>query len=123
MPLSERENQILQDIERRLYEQDPRFAREVEETNLPAHLARNIRRGVVAFMAGFGILVFFFVRPILLIGVLAFLVMVAAATYTYQNLRQAGAVQIKTLREQAPFNNLFERLEQRFREIRNRNQT
>lgn len=120
MPLSERENQILKDIERRLYEQDPAFAKEVEETSLPAHLARNIRRGVALFLAGFGILVFFFIRPIPIIGVVAFLLMLGAATFTFQNLKKAGAAQVRAIREQAPFTKLMGRVEQRLREIRNR---
>jgi len=118
--LSDRENQILQDIERDLYEQDPKFAQEVASTTLQSHLVRNIRRGVAMFLAGFAVLFGFFLWPSPLIGVLAFLLMLLAATYTYQNLRKAGVEQMKALRRQAPLTKLVGKFEERMREIRHR---
>ncbi|MGI8427606.1 MAG: DUF3040 domain-containing protein [Actinomycetota bacterium] len=120
MTLSDRENQILQDIEARLYEQDPKFAQEVASTTLQSHLVRNIRRGIAMFLAGLAVLFAFFLWPTPLIGVVAFLLMLMAATYTYQNLRKAGSEQMKTLRQQAPLTNLVGRLEERLRELRHR---
>jgi hypothetical protein len=120
MPLSDREQQILQEIEDQLYEQDPDFVRGVSSTTLQAHLLRNVRRGVAAFLAGFVVLVVFFFRPALPIGITAFLVMLAAATYTYDNLRKIGSEQLRILREQAPFADLLSRLRSRIRDMGNR---
>jgi hypothetical protein len=120
MPLSDREQQILQEIEDQLYEQDPEFARGVSSTTLQVHLLRNVKRGVAAFLVGFVVLVVFFFRPALPIGITAFLVMLAAATYTYDNLRKIGSEQLRILREQAPFADLLSRLRSRIRDMGNR---
>lgn len=120
MPLSDREQQILQEIEDQLYEQDPEFARGVSSTTLQVHLLRNIRRGLAAFFVGLGVLVFFFFRPAIYIGVTGFLVMLAAATYTYDNLRKIGSEQLRVLREQAPFSDLVSRVRSRIRDMGNR---
>ncbi len=47
MPLSEHEQKILEEIERQLYEQDPKFARNVASKARKGHSARNLRRGIV----------------------------------------------------------------------------
>ena len=43
MPLSEHEQRILEEIERRLAEEDPRLVEHVGRTDLYSHLARRIR--------------------------------------------------------------------------------
>lgn len=123
MTLSEREQQILQDIERRLYEQDPKFAQGVASSTLQAHLLRNVRRGIAMFALGFLVLIVFFFRPVLAIGVAAFLLMLGAATYTYQSVRRAGAEQMRSFRKQAPWSNFVTRLEERIKEIRERRES
>lgn len=120
MPLSDREQQILQEIEDQLYEQDPEFARGVSSTTLPVILRRNVRRGIFAFLTGLVVLVAFFFYPYLPVGVVAFLLMVAAAYYTYDNLRKIGSEQLRVLREQAPLAGLLERIRNRIREAGNR---
>jgi hypothetical protein len=120
MPLSDREQQILQEIEDQLYEQDPEFARGVSATTLQVHLLRNVRRGIAAFLLGFAVLVVFFVQTKLLIGITAFLLMLAGAVYTYDNLRKIGTEQLRVLREQAPLNDFMSRLRSRIRDMGNR---
>ncbi len=120
MPLSDREQQILQEIEDQLYEQDPEFARGVSSTTLQVHLLRNVRRGIAAFLAGFGVLVIFFFQTELIIGIAAFLLMLAGAVYTYDNVRKIGSEQLRVLREQAPLSDLVTRLRSRIRDMGNR---
>lgn len=120
MPLSDREQQILQEIEDQLYEQDPDFVRGVSSTTLQVHLLRNVRRGVAAFVVGLGVLIVFFFKPTLPIGIAAFLVMLAAATYTYDNLRKIGSEQLRVLREQAPLADFVSRIRSRMRDMGNR---
>lgn len=120
MPLSDREQQILQEIEDQLYEQDPEFARGVSSTTLQAHLLRNVRRGIAAFIAGFVVLVVFFVQTNLVIGIAAFLLMLAGAVYTYDNLRKIGSEQLRVLREQAPFSDFMSRIRSRMRDMGDR---
>jgi hypothetical protein len=120
MPLSDREQQILQEIEDQLYEQDPEFARGVSSTTLQVHLLRNVRRGIAAFAAGFAVLVVFFFQTKLIIGVAAFLLMLAGAVYTFDNLRKIGSEQLRVLREQAPLSDFVTRVRGRIRDIGNR---
>ena len=46
MPLSDHEQRILEEIERRLAEDDPAFVEQVGRTDLYTHLARRIRLAV-----------------------------------------------------------------------------
>ena len=119
MPLSDREQQILQDIERQLAEQDPKFARDVTGGTQQS-VFRNIRAGLALFVVGLGFLIAFFFHPLVLIGVGAFLLMVSGATIAYQNLKKAGAEKVKDLRQQASFSGLVGRFEDRLRDMRKR---
>jgi membrane-bound ClpP family serine protease len=119
MPLSDREQQILQDIERQLVEQDPKFARDVT-AGTQAGTFRSIRAGLALFVVGLGVLLAFFFHPLVLIGVGAFLLMVSGATISYQNLKKAGADKVKDLRRQASLSGLVGRFEGRLRDIRKR---
>src|SRR3954469_15346274 len=55
MPLSEHEQRLLDQIERALYAEDPKFASTVRATDLRSHLRRRIRSSVVLFVLGVGI--------------------------------------------------------------------
>ncbi len=108
MPLSDKEQQILQEIEKQLISEDPKFARGVA-TSLTTDAARKVKVGIGIFVLGFiGLLPFFFTQSVLL-GVGAFLVMLAGATFAYHNVRRAGADQINSLKRSASFHKLFPR--------------
>ena len=77
MPLSEHEQRILEEIERNLYQEDPGFARGVRRASPRLQESRRARLGLVLFIAGFAILFAFFVSQMLLVGVAAFVAMVA----------------------------------------------
>ena len=59
MPLSDHEQRILEEIERRLAEEDPRLAEQVSNTSLYTHLARRIRWASLTFLVGFVMLLLF----------------------------------------------------------------
>lgn len=120
MPLSEREQQILQEIEDQLYEQDPEFARGVSATTLQKHLVRNIRRGIAGFVAGFVLLVVYLVQTMLPIGIAAFLVMLGAAVFTYDNVRKASTQQIRDLSAESSMSGFLGRVRGRMRDMGNR---
>ena len=94
MPLSEREQKILQEIERDLYREDPAFARDVKR---PPRFAEGMRArlGIGLFACGFLMLIAFFVVTSatrsqafsLLLGVLAFAAMVAGIVMMVGSLR------------------------------------
>ena len=52
MPLSEHEQRILEEIERRLAEEDPRLVDQVSRTSLYTHLARRIKLGAAVGVVG-----------------------------------------------------------------------
>jgi hypothetical protein len=88
MPLSDHEQQILDEIERRLQEEDPRLANAVGRTSLYAHLTRRVRWAVLGFVAGFVMLMLFAVS--VWIAVAGFAVMLASALVVYHQLRVMG---------------------------------
>jgi hypothetical protein len=58
MPLSEHEQKILDEIERRLVAEDPRFARSTTTLTAPRSSAvSRVRRGIAAFAVGLGLLI------------------------------------------------------------------
>jgi hypothetical protein len=90
MPLSEHEQKILEEIERQLYEQDPKFARNVASKARKGHSARNLRRGIALFILGVVALFVFFAQPLTLVGVAAFLLMLSGATLAYNGFKRGG---------------------------------
>jgi xanthine/uracil/vitamin C permease (AzgA family) len=86
MPLSEHEQRILEEIEKRLQEEDPRLAEAVARSSLYAHIARRIRWGVLAFVIGFVMLLLFFLE--VWVAIIGFGVMLASALLIYHQLRR-----------------------------------
>ena len=87
VPLSEREQQILQEIEKNLYEEDPRFARAVRSRPSILSNAGGLRLGALLFLVGLVLLVAFFVSSSLIVGVAAFGAMVAGIVVIASTLR------------------------------------
>ena len=77
MPLSDREQRILADIEARLRADDPGLADAVATRTVAAHLRRRLKWVVVGLLAGF-VLLFVGLTENLLWGVLGFVIMLAA---------------------------------------------
>ena len=74
MPLSEREKQILEDIEKNLYTEDPGFARDIRQPWW--HKVRQVKMGALLFVVGLALLLGFFATQSVIVGVLAFSAMV-----------------------------------------------
>lgn len=89
MPLSEDEKRILNQMEKRLYAEDPASAQRISATTLPRYLARNCRWATLGFLAGLVVLLVAFTTSWVL-GLLGFLVMVGSAVVFVQNLRMMG---------------------------------
>jgi Flp pilus assembly protein TadB len=114
MPLSEHEQRILEEIERRLAEDDPKLVEQVGRTDLYTHLARRIRLSAVAFLVGFVLLLLFVLSP--WIAAAGFLVMIGSALLIYRYLGQLGRDQIRAMQaEGASFTGIIGRLASRFR--------
>lgn len=94
MPLSEHEQRVLDQIERALYQDDPKFASTVRATDLHTHMRRRLRRAAFVLVLGFLTLLYGLVRfePPLgtLIGVTGFVVMVGALLLAMSSWKRLG---------------------------------
>ncbi len=115
MPLSDHEQHILDEIERRLAEEDPRLVEAVSRTSLYTHLARRIRWGSLAFLAGFVMLMLFPVSLWIAVG--GFGVMLVSSLLVYRYLKQLGKEQVRALQQSGRFSiaSILARLSGRFR--------
>ncbi len=86
MPLDDREQRILEEIERQFYQEDPKLAQTVRKTSLAAVTARRVRWASLGLIGGLVIMLVFFTsnRFIALAG---FLAMTGAAFWIVSALR------------------------------------
>ena len=77
MPLSEHEQRLLDQIERALYAEDPKFATSVRSTDLRTHMRRRLRRAAIVFALGV-VMLLAGVATSYVVGILGFVVMVIA---------------------------------------------
>ncbi len=115
MPLSDHEQRILDEIERRLAEEDPRLVEQVGRTDLYTHLTRRIRIAAATFVLGLLMVLFFAVS--VWIAAVGFLVMLLSAFVIYRSLGQLGRDQLRQLQDEGGFSvaSLLGRLAERFR--------
>jgi Protein of unknown function (DUF3040) len=99
VPLSEDEQRILHEIERRFYEHDPEYAKSIESTTLYRSLGRNCKWAALGFVAGLVILLVSFASSVLL-GAFGFGVMLVSAIVFTQNLRKMGRAGWQQMTEQ-----------------------
>ena len=88
MPLSEHEQRLLDQIERALYAEDPKFASTVRGVRLRRPSRRRRFQGIALFVAGLALLVTGVIVPVKLadipvVSVLGFLVMLCGALLTW----------------------------------------
>lgn len=117
MPLSEHEQRILDEIERRLAAEDPKFAR-ATAIAAPRGLAlRRIKRAAVCFVAGLGLLISaLFVQKLLWpLGLGGFAVMLGSVVVVTKATKDLGRVGPKGRdRGQTWFNKAEDRWRKRF---------
>src|SRR5215813_10882786 len=101
MPLNDHEQRILDEIERRLAEDDPNFVEQVGRTDLYTHHTRGIRMAAVAFLLGCVLLLLIGVS--IWIALVGFAVMVSSALMIYRYLGQLGRDQIRAMQEEGAF--------------------
>lgn len=80
MPLDEREERILEEIERNLYAEDPKLAQTVAKTSLSARTKRRNRLAAVGFVVGLIVMLGTFTRLWYLAGLGFILMVVSGAT-------------------------------------------
>ena len=91
MPLSEHEQRRLDQIERALYQEDPKFASTVRSTDLRSHTRRRLFRAVVVLLLGFGLMFAGLVAKNFVLGIVGFGVMVGALVLAMTGLSRSGS--------------------------------
>jgi hypothetical protein len=114
MPLSDEEQRILDEIEARLAQDDPRLVEQVGRTTLSTHLSRRIRLSSLAFGVGFFMMLFAFATE-LWVAAGGFLVMVLSALLVARYTRQLGRDQVRALQQERGLSSMFARIAARFR--------
>ncbi len=97
VPLSEREQRILDEMEKSLHQEDPVFARDDERAPGGVGAAHTARRGVLMFVAGLLVLFAFFMTKQVWIGALAFGSMVWGIVVVAGSVRNAASSPRRTV--------------------------
>lgn len=82
MPLSEHEQRLLEQMEKALYAEDPKFATSLRSNSTAANRSR-AALGVLAVLGGLGVLLAGMAMPMVILGVLGFVLMLAGAVLIY----------------------------------------
>ncbi len=91
MPLSEHEQRLLEQMERALYAEDPKFATSMRNPRAGAGDRRLVAIGIVAFLGGMGLLVAGVATRLVPVGVLGFLLMLGGIWLAVASFRPGGA--------------------------------
>ena len=124
MPLSEHEQRLLDQIERALYAEDPKFASTVRGAKLRRPSRRRRIQGIALFVLGVALLVTGVMLPKLaivgipVVSVVGFLLMFFGVLVTLTTLRRGDQVAEETGEDGRPSrsrSSFSERMEERFR--------
>ncbi|MEU6662945.1 DUF3040 domain-containing protein [Streptomyces sp. NPDC046821] len=89
MPLSEHEQRMLEQMERALYAEDPKFATALEGSGLRTYTRRRVYQAVTGFLVGIALLMTGMVLTQIWLSVVGFLVMLACAALAVTGWRKA----------------------------------
>jgi hypothetical protein len=92
MPLSEHEQRILAEIERRLLEEDPKFAHQVG-SSFRAHLARRLKLAVAGFVLGLVVVISSTFLENVAVGVAGFVIMLSCVFVFVRTMRRRATVE------------------------------
>jgi hypothetical protein len=91
VPLSEEELRLLEQMERALVAEDPKFASTLRGTRIRQHARRQMIIGSLVFVLGVGLLMAGAVLRITPLGIAGFVVMLGSAYYTLTSWRGQSA--------------------------------
>ena len=89
MPLSEHEQRMLEQMERALYAEDPKFATALEGSELRTYTRRRVYQAIAGFLVGIGLLMGGMVTKLVWLSVIGFLVMLGCAVLAVTGWRRA----------------------------------
>lgn len=101
MPLSEHEQRLFEEIEKSLAE-DPKFASAVRANDPRSRVRRRLVAAGGLVVVGLGVVVYGAVSKLAIIGVLGFLIMLAAAVFGMQSYRRAQRPELRAVGGTAP---------------------
>ena len=120
MPLSEHEQRILDEIERRLAAEDPKFARSTSAATPRGVAMKRVKQSVVGFCLGLGLLLAGLFAgidsPSLLVGfgLAGFLVMLLSITLIARAYKEVSRISVRSSGDPGWFNRAEERWKKRF---------
>ncbi|GAA1196523.1 spore wall synthesis complex protein [Streptomyces hebeiensis] len=127
MPLSEHEQRMLEQMERALYAEDPKFATALEGSGLRTYTRRRVYQAVAGFLVGIALLMAGMVAQQIWISVVGFLVMLGCAVLAVTGWRKApkpgeqqssGGPQAGGRRPRGQRGSVMNRIEQRWQRRR-----
>ncbi|MFI5817778.1 DUF3040 domain-containing protein [Streptomyces rishiriensis] len=89
MPLSEHEQRMLEQMERALYAEDPKFASALEGSGLRTYTRRRVYQAVAGFLVGIALLMTGVAAKQVWLSVVGFLVMLGCAVLAVTGWRKA----------------------------------
>jgi Protein of unknown function (DUF3040) len=89
VPLSEHEQRMLEQMERALYAEDPKFATALEGSGLRTYTRRRVYQAVAGFLVGIALLMAGMVSQLIWVSVVGFLVMLGCALLAVTGWRRA----------------------------------
>ncbi|MEU1160013.1 DUF3040 domain-containing protein [Streptomyces sp. NPDC005921] len=124
MPLSEHEQRMLEQMERALYAEDPKFATALEGSGLRTYTRRRVYQAVAGFLVGIALLIAGMVTLQIWVSVVGFLVMLGCAVLAVTGWRKApkpgeqpaGGPQAR--RQSRPKRSMMDRIEERWQRRR-----
>jgi len=124
VPLSEHEQRLLEQMERALYAEDPKFASSLRSAGPRPGSRRKAVIGVLAALLGFALLITGAATSIVVVGVLGFVAMLVGTFLVITTMRSqpetetpaAGSGKAKAAK--APRTGFMDRVEERFRQRR-----
>ncbi|BCL19901.1 MULTISPECIES: DUF3040 domain-containing protein [Streptomyces] len=126
MPLSEHEQRMLEQMERALYAEDPKFATALEGSGLRTYTRRRVYQAVAGFLVGIALLMAGMVAKQVWLSVVGFLVMLGCAVLAVTGWRKApkpgeqagGAAGHQARRQGRQRRSVMDRIEQRWQKRR-----
>jgi hypothetical protein len=122
VPLSEHEQRMLEQMERALYAEDPKFASALEGNGLRTYTRRRVYQAVAGFLVGIALLMAGMVAQLIWVSVVGFLVMLGCAVLAVTGWRKApkpGEQPPAAARRGArPKRSMMDRIEQRWQRRR-----
>jgi hypothetical protein len=91
VPLSEHEQRLLEQMERALYAEDPKFASTLRGSDLRGHYRRRALLGIIGVVIGLVLLPVGIAGKLVVLSIVGFLIMLGSAIWAVTSWRKAPA--------------------------------